>query len=105
MEVVVSFCLALARPHLRYCIQLWAPECRRDAGKLEGAGQRAPGLVGAGGLALRERVVELGFFRRGGFVGTWQQPPSTSGQVFEKTEPGTSQGHVAGGRGTSYNLK
>ena len=54
MEVVVGFCLALAGPHLKSCIQFWGPECGRDVGEQEGAKQRAPGLAGAGGLALRE---------------------------------------------------
>lgn len=54
MEAVVCFCLALARSHLKYCIQFWGPECGRDVDKLGAAEQRAPRLVGAGGLALRE---------------------------------------------------
>lgn len=70
IEVVGCFCLALARSHLKFCIQFWGRECGKDIGKLEGAEHRVPMLVGAGGLAPRERAMELGFLRRGGFVGT-----------------------------------
>lgn len=70
MEMVGCFCLALASSHLKFCIQFWGPKCRKDIAKLEGAEQRVPMLVGARGLTLRERVIELGFFGRGGSVGT-----------------------------------
>lgn len=75
IEVAVCSCLALARPLLEHCIQFWSPECRRDIDKLEATEQGAPRLNRAGILAMRERVMELGFFRRGGFVWTWHSIP------------------------------
>lgn len=96
MEVVVCSCLALARPLLEYCIQFWSPECGRDIGKLEETKQGAPRLDWAGILVLRERVMELGFFRRGVFVRTGQQQPCICEQVFEKVDSGTSQRYVTG---------
>lgn len=75
IEVAVCSCLALARPLLEYCIQFWSPECRRDIDKLEATEQGAPRLNRAGILAMRERVMELGFFGRGGFVWTWHSIP------------------------------
>lgn len=96
MEVVVCSCLALARPLLEYCIQIWSPESGRGIVKLEEMEQGAPRLNWAGILAMRERVMELGFFRRGGFVWTCQQHPCTSEQGSEKTDSGTSQKCVTG---------
>lgn len=96
VEVIVCSCLELARPFLEYCIQFWSPECGRDIDKLEETKQGAPRLNWAGILAMRGRVMELGFFRRGGFVWTCQQHLCTCEQVFEKTDSGTSQRCVTG---------
>lgn len=96
IEVAVCSCLALARPLLEYCIQFWSPECRRDIDKLEATEQGAPRLNRAGILAMRERVMELGFFRERWLCVDMAQHPCTSEQVFEKTGSGTSQRYVAG---------
>lgn len=96
MEVVVCSCLALSRPLLEYCFQFWSPQCGRDIGKLVEMEQGAPRLDWAGILVMRERVMELGFFRRGTFVWTWKQQPCTCEKVFEKADSGTSSWYVSG---------
>lgn len=105
MEVIVYSFLAVARPLLEYCIQFWSPECGRDIDKLEETEQGVPKLNLAGILAMRERVMELGFFRRDGFLQTWQQHPCTREQVFEKTDSFSSQRYGAGKWDTCHKLK